>query len=250
MERKNAIELAIKSAIHLQLHSDTICTACQYLHRFYYYIDTIVKEDCSDATNQLRNCDTGIVVTTCLYIASKTNENHVRLSELISSVYHHVKAKQANMTVINYDNYQLLTKEEKNYWKLRDSVVEFEFYLLRVLQFNLTIDLPHKYLIFYLKSLSDWIHNNTLIEELFLLSWSLLNDYYCHHPESGKCKPNQCALACIQLAIKIISPKIRPLIENKQTNKCWYTNFDNSLKSDQIEIIIDQVLSITSTEHE
>ena len=67
---KCALTVAIKSAIHLQLHTDSICTACQYLHRFYQYIDQLKKN-----LHQLTSYnDPGIVVATCLYIG-KANKN-------------------------------------------------------------------------------------------------------------------------------------------------------------------------------
>ena len=126
-------------------------------------------------------------------------------------------------------------------------MVQFELLMLRILQFNLTIDLPHKYLIFYLKSLNDWIENEQAMEEIFLLAWSLLNDYFCNHPESVSWSANHIALACIELAIDNTSWNIKALIENKKLTKSWYANFDKSLKSDTIMQIIGQILAICSS---
>lgn len=60
-QRKCALSVATKSGIHLQLHTDSICTACQYLHRFYRYIE---EDSLQDSTYY----DPGLVVATCLYI--------------------------------------------------------------------------------------------------------------------------------------------------------------------------------------
>ena len=122
--------------------------------------------------------------------------------------------------------------------------MQFEFLMLRILGFNLTIDLPHKYLIFYFKSLSDWINNEPLVKELFTLAWSLLNDFFCNHPNSLNWLPNQTALSCIELAIEINFPVIKILIENKQTNKCWFTNFDKTLKKCLVDQIKTQILNV------
>lgn len=162
-----------------------------------------------------------------------------------------------------YDDPQLMAKDHK-YWKLRDSVTQFEHFALRILEFNLTVDLPHRYLIFYLKALSDWLDNESATEELFLLSWSLLNDYFCNHPASVEWQANQVALACIELAItSVASADVKSLLvdstksstsgegssssSSDKSRKLWYTNFDKSLKPTVIISVIDQILSVCTT---
>lgn len=291
-EHRCAIELAQKSAIRLRLHSDAACTACQYLHRVYRFFENIKtstasqpdanKESTSAATKDNFHYDTGIVVSTCLYIGSfkihlcylsslitfllslacKTNEQQIRLSDLISTVHRNLREQQPESTEIElaYDDQQLMAKDHK-YWKLRDSVTQFEHFALRILEFNLTVDLPHKYLIFYLKALSDWLDNEAATEEFFLLSWSLLNDYFCNHPASVEWQANQVALACIELAItSVASDDVKSLLvdssktstsgessSSDKSRKLWYTNFDKSLKPTVINSVIDQILAVCTT---
>lgn len=152
--------------------------------------------------------------------------------------------EQENAVKLPYENLQLVAKD-RNYWKLRDSVVQFELLVLRILEFNLTIELPHKFLIFYLKSLNDFLDDELIIEELFRLSWSLLNDYLCNHPGSIKWEGKQCALVCIELAFRIGAPNVKNLIENDQMKrKCWYFNFDNTLKQETVDEISEQILTV------
>lgn len=64
---KGAIELAQKSAIRLSLDSDSICTACNYLHRFYRFLDQ-AKKPSESQIEETAYYDTGLVVSTCLYL--------------------------------------------------------------------------------------------------------------------------------------------------------------------------------------
>ena len=59
---KQAIDLLIKSAIHLQLHTDSICTACRYIHHFNEFLVE------NPSTDEDTKYDLGVVVTASLYI--------------------------------------------------------------------------------------------------------------------------------------------------------------------------------------
>lgn len=152
---------------------------------------------------------------------------------------------------IDYKSYKLLPKDF-DYWKLRDSVTYFELLMLRILRFDLIIDSPHKYLIFYLKTLSNWVNDNENIERLFTLSWSMLNDYCCYHPQSLQWPAHHTALATIELAIEISCPKMKTILQptsscnddRESKHNSWYTNFDQKLKSDTVTQIINQLLEI------
>lgn len=73
-QHQSAIELAQKSAIALRLHSDSTCTACQYLHRVYRFFEqrkqTGGREEEASTSTSAPNFqyDIGIVVSTCLVI--------------------------------------------------------------------------------------------------------------------------------------------------------------------------------------
>ncbi|UXI14868.1 hypothetical protein NH340_JMT00811 [Sarcoptes scabiei] len=197
--------------------------------------------------------DVGIVVSTALYIglssihgnlfqAIKTNENHHQLSELISSVHFHLKTiDQQDREMINYDAFKIMDKDF-NYWKIRDTITHFELILLRILDFDLVLDLPHKYLIFYLKFLSNWIDKDFVVDRVFQLSWSILNDFLCYYPKSPPFESNQIALATLEIAMITIDPDLKKICSNKtSSHRDWYTNFDERLDSDSIENIICEI---------
>ncbi|OTF80292.1 hypothetical protein BLA29_012562, partial [Euroglyphus maynei] len=55
-DRQRAIDLLVKSAIHLQLHADTICTACRYIHHF----DEFLNENPSTIEDEGSKYDMGV----------------------------------------------------------------------------------------------------------------------------------------------------------------------------------------------
>lgn len=169
--------------------------------------------------------------------ACEVNERRISYSELISSVFYHINTTPP----YDYEEYQPLNTRAPQYWNLRNSVVQFQLLMLRILGFDLVIDLPQKHLIFYLKSLHDWINKERLMEQLFGMAWSLLNDYFCYHQDSGKWPAHLLALACIELAIEVVEPEVRGVIENK---KPWYCHFDPRIDKPQLESIVKQVASV------
>ena len=45
----------------------------------------------------------------------------------------------------------------ERYWQYREAIVRCELFLIRMLGFNLRATLPHSYLTYYLRSLTNWI---------------------------------------------------------------------------------------------
>lgn len=229
MEHQEWIDLAMKVGVHLHLQMQTICTACQYLHRFA-------------ARKKVADYDRSMVVCTALFTSSKSNENHVRLSELISSTQWHV-ANEADKAA-DYDQFKILENNEE-YWKLRASVIDFEQHMVRVLRFEFNIDLPHKYQIFYLKTLSDWLSDKQVAEELFQLAWSVLNDYVCKRILNTQFPLTFVALISIDIALNIID-KSRNIKKRKHLEGQWYTHFDKSLTTDMADEIKTAILDVYS----
>lgn len=132
-----------------------------------------------------------VVAATCIYLAGKVEEDHIRLRDIINV-----------FTTLTPGNEPLESNEA--YWALRDSIVQCELLLLRVLKFHVNNDHPHRYLLDYLKSLTDWMQASSQ-EELVSLArtcWSLLTDFYTNK----KCivyKPQEVAMSVLQLAFKL-----------------------------------------------
>lgn len=154
--------------------------------------------------------------------ATKACECEIRLSTLIKTVHEKVTKRT-------------IDTEKEIYWKLRQSVVNMESTILRILDFNVTVDLPHKFLMFYLKSLADWMSNERLMGELTILSLSILNDYYCSNVNSSKHRPSRIALVGIDYAIDVIEPRMKMVIESSESPHAWYQNFDNAFHTEDFE---------------
>lgn len=92
----------------------------------------------------------------------------------------------------------------KLYWDLRDSMVHCELFLIRTLGFNpRASDLPHKYLVHYLKSLQSWIDRDTWnTVPLCDLAWGFLRDSY-HVDLCLRTKPQHLAIACIYFSMEV-----------------------------------------------
>lgn len=45
---------------------------------------------------------------------------------------------------------------DEEYWTIRDSILQMELLIIRMLNFSTAITHPHKYLLHYMKSLQEW----------------------------------------------------------------------------------------------
>ena len=45
----------------------------------------------------------------------------------------------------------------ERYWQYREAIVRCELFIIRMLGFNLRATLPHSYLTYHLRSLTNWI---------------------------------------------------------------------------------------------
>ena len=79
-----------------------------------------------------------------LHISGKVEDDYIRLRDLIN----------VSMTILRGLKEPLDIDSE--YYATRDAIVEAELFLLRMINFQTTIEHPHKFLLHHLKSLKDW----------------------------------------------------------------------------------------------
>eukprot|EP01118_Nematostelium_gracile_P018400 TRINITY_DN8163_c0_g1_i1.p1 TRINITY_DN8163_c0_g1~~TRINITY_DN8163_c0_g1_i1.p1 ORF type:complete len:244 (+),score=51.58 TRINITY_DN8163_c0_g1_i1:26-757(+) len=176
-----------------------ISTACILFHRFHQ-------------KKPIKNEDIPLVGATCVYLATKLEEDPKRLRDIINTSY-----------MMQY-NKQLMIGTE--YWKERDRVVEQELALLSTLAFDVTVELPYKYLLNYLKALNAK-------HALAQLSWNLLNDSF-ETTISLTWRPHVVAVSCIYLASKFLKLQL--------DSSRWWETFDVSLE--QINSISNTILEL------
>src|SRR5690606_37424670 len=67
-----AIDLAVRSSIHLGLHTDSIFTACQYLHRYSEFVAANPPAKDDDDDDQSHQYDIGVVVATAIFTGKRS----------------------------------------------------------------------------------------------------------------------------------------------------------------------------------
>lgn len=218
MEATNLAEanLAILTCgLKLQVRHETIASAAIYFQRFFE------KRDADEY-------DAMLVAATSLYLAGKVEEEHLRARDIINVFY----------SMLNPQKESLELGEE--YWSLRDSIVQCELLLLRVLKFHVHNDHPHRYLLHYLKSLSDWIEVSQEERLAFArASWSVLNDFYTN-PKCISHSPQEIAIGIINLVLKIRRIDI-PF--NEESPVGWHEALCDSLSKEKMAEITRDLLS-------
>lgn len=150
----NITKFIMKAGHRLKLPPVTCASACVLYHRLHkQYFQS--------------EHDPNLVATAALYLASKIEESPCKLRDVINVSYRLLHNDRSPLEVGSL------------YWELHDSVANCELMILRALQFQVTFDSPHKYLLHYLNSLEDWLDKEcTLTSSLGQLSWSLLQDSF------------------------------------------------------------------------
>lgn len=109
----------MEAGVKLGMHSIPIATACTIYHKFFCEINV-------DAY------DPYLVAMSSLYLAGKVEEQHLRTRDIInvSNRYFHPGSEPLEL--------------DAHFWALRDSIVQCELLVLRVLRFQVSFQHPHK----------------------------------------------------------------------------------------------------------
>jgi hypothetical protein len=214
---KKAIRALLECGVKLEARSETVASAAVYMHRFF------------GDRHREQAYDPLLVAATCLYLAGKVEEDHFRVRDIIN-VFH---------ATANPGREPLDLSEA--YWSLRDSIVQCELFVLRVLKFNVTNQHPHRFLLHYCKSLSDWIHGSEENKGRFARTcWALLNDYvtdsrYITHHAS------HIAVAIIELSLSLLGIEVP---SNHEALLGWNEAFSENVSKDSIQSIISEMISV------
>ncbi|XP_015786814.1 cyclin-Q [Tetranychus urticae] len=213
-----ALKTVYECGVKLEAKLETIASAAIYFHKFY--------KICSP-----EQFDPMLIGATCIYLAGKVEEDHIKLRDLIN-VFHATLNRANKMIPLQFDNY---------YWNLRESLVRLELLMLRVLKFDVNNDLAHRFLLHYLRSINEWIGKDYSSSTAFSQTcWSLLNDYYLN-PKSIDHNASHVAIAIIEIAIKTLGIQI-PL-ENEALMD-WKVALCENATKDKVHAIISEVLTL------
>lgn len=211
-------------AIKLGMKPLTSATAAILYHRFF-------------RETEETEYDTYTIASSCLYLAGKIKDDPVKLRDVINVAHN----------TINRSAQPLELGDE--YWSMRDSIVQAELFITRILKFDLTTVHPHKYMLHYMKSLQDWFG----IKEWNALpvaktAASFLQDFH-HSAKILDHKPDHIAVCCLALAFQAYGVQV-PLTDESDEVNAWYNVFCKDLTRDKHWEIMEDIVEIYDTEAE
>lgn len=218
--RSKALHVMMEAAIKLRIKSQTLASACIYFHRFHSSASFDKDEP---------RYEPMLLAASCISLATKVQEDQVGLRDIINVFHRSLHPDQAPLDL------------GPIYWSLRDSISHLEMILLRFLQFQVTIDQPHRYLLHYLSSLGSWVQCG--LEDRLLLakvSWSILSDFNLN-PICISHDPSAVAISVLYLALKIVPISI-PFEHSSQTS--WNEALNEKVSKEKISEIIGDIISL------
>ncbi|XP_022110056.1 cyclin-related protein FAM58A-like [Acanthaster planci] len=211
----------MEAGIKLHLQSVTVASACTMYYRFFSVCD-------------VRNYDAYLVGAAAIYLATKVEEQHVKLRDIINVCYRILHREEAPLEV------------GKKYWDLRESVINCELLLIRMLKFNPKVTLPHKYMVHYLKSLQDWMDQNMWSKTpICRMAWAMLGDCY-HGSICIRVKPQHLAVAVIYFAMQCYGVNMPH--QEDQAKKKWWQVFSEELNEEKVQEIVAELIDMYEME--
>ncbi|EDW10410.1 cyclin-Q [Drosophila mojavensis] len=176
--------------------------------------------------------DEFLIAASSLYLAGKIKDDDtVKIRDVINVAY----------CTLNRDSAPLDLNDE--YWAMRDAIVQAELLITRTLSFDLNIELAHKYLLYYMKTLQDWvgtdIWNSVPIAKT---AASYLQDFH-HSPNILKYKPTHVAIGCLSLALQTYGVQV-PLTDESDEASMWYKPLVKDFTREKQWEIIEDVIEV------
>lgn len=221
-ENFKLIHFIIESGLKLNMSDISMATATVMYHKFFKL--------CS-----FDKFDPYLIATASIYLASKVEEEHLKLRDIINVCYRSLHVNKSALEICD------------QYWSLRNGVIQCELLIVRVLSFNLSFDHPHKYLLHYLESLREWIpldkRKHVPVPET---CWHILRDIL-HTDILLRYRPQEIAISLIYLVFMCYGIKV-PF--NDIAQKCWWKALDEKISRSLIIKIIEEMICVYEIEDE
>ncbi|XP_074872805.1 cyclin-Q [Carettochelys insculpta] len=205
----------MEAGVKLGLHSIPVATACTIYHKFFA------------ARWAPAPYDPYLVAMAALYLAGKVEEQHLRTRDIINVSYRCLHPQSEPLEL------------DCQFWELRDSIVQCELLVLRVLGFRVSFQHPHKYLLHYLLSLRQWMNRHSWERSpVPAVAWALLRDSY----HGGLClryPPQHVAVAVLYLALQCYGVE---LPGQAHTQTPWWQVFSEELGPARIHQITSDLI--------
>ena len=119
--RSKGVNFILQVGIMLKLPQITLATASVFLHRFYM-------------RHSMQNYHYYSMAATCLFLAYKVEECVRKMRELVV----------ACVRVAQKDPHKNVDEQDKEYWRWRDNILQYEDLLLEAICFDLSLEPPYK----------------------------------------------------------------------------------------------------------
>ena len=215
------IRFMTESAVKLRVKSVPLATAARIYHKFFSH-------------NSHTVFDPYLVATTCLYLAGKVEEEHLKLRDVINVCYRCMYKEKPPLEI------------GSTYWALREAVSQCELLILRVLKFHVSFVHPHKFLLHYIKSVYDWLHP-TIVERFPIArtAWAILRDSY-HGSLCLRYDPEHIAVAALYMALQCYGIEI----STSHDAECsWWAALVEDLRVERIRRIVKEIVDVYSLEN-
>ena len=146
--RSKGVNFILQVGIMLKLPQITLATASVFLHRFYM-------------RHSMQTYHYYSMAATCLFLAYKVEECVRKMRELVV----------ACVRVAQKDPYKNVDEQDKEYWRWRDNILQYEDLLLEAICFDLSLEPPYKTL-FDLLTQFEQDENKKLRNA----AWAFVND--------------------------------------------------------------------------
>jgi len=209
-----------EAGLSLSLTRESISLGLIYFHKFF-------KENDTDTDT----FDPVLVSASCLFIAGKVMEqNDLRLRDLVNVFY----------ALVNPDKKDDPLDNGVLFWSLKDAISSMELVILRVLRFQTVIDLPHRYLVQFVKVLAEYIdcpYDKKL--QFNGVCAALLSDYFT----SNDClkhleDPPTISIAVMQIGLQVCG------LSGLLTSTRWEEAMKQNVNHDNLKTIRQDVVDI------
>ncbi|XP_006625684.1 cyclin-Q [Lepisosteus oculatus] len=210
----------METGVKLGMHSVPIATACTVYHRFFQ-------------TASLQVYEPHLVAMSAIYLAGKVEEQHLRTRDIINVCHRYLNPRSEPLEL------------DSRFWDLRDSVVQCELLVLRVLGFQVSFQHPHKYLLHYLVSLKNLVNRHAWSRTpISATAWALLRDSY-HGTLCLRHHPQHIAVAVLCLALETYGMEVPG---DAEAEKHWWQVLSDDITKPIIDDIISELLQLYDLE--
>lgn len=212
----------IECGIKLKASVLTTAIAATYYHKFY-------------KVATLEEYDPYLIGSTCIYLASKVEDDDIRVRDIINVGISCVRRGEPPLSL-------------DSYFSMRDSLIQAELLLMRVLGFKMKVDLPHKYLLHYLQSLKDWLGDETFNDlPVVHLAWTIIQDIY-HSPLVLKYSPQLLSAAILNIVMQVYGIVVPG--DDEMNDRSWFTVFHPDCTTQAVWDLTTKILIIYKVEED